>query len=343
MFKITTLLSSKLGINTTSSTSTTSKTIRTFATTTASTTTSISHRPHPHLLFTRARPSPISTCSSHVRQLERISQYTTIMSTLPKAQLPESLSGLTSKPKLHLYTASTPNGYKASIALEELVRAYPDLAKDRLSYDFIPLSFAENDQKKPEFLKINPNGRIPALVDDNFGGHNVFETASILIWLVENYDPESKFWFTDPLLRSKALSWIFFAHGGVGPMQGQANHFYRYAPEKIPYGIKRYQDETARLYSVLEDGLNSGAGEWLVGDKYSIADINVFAWVRSAAWAGVDITQFPKLEAWVNRIEARPGAYAGLGIPTRGKKLTKEEEEAHAKQNSAWILAGQKK
>ena len=134
----------------------------------------------------------------------------------------------------------------------------------------------------------------------------------------------------------------------------------RYAPEKIPYGIKRYSDETSRLYSVLEDGLNAGAGEWLVGDKYSIVDINgesngsewkakergltpVFGWVNAHSWAGIDIEPFPKLKAWLERIRARPGAYAGLGVPTRTKPLTKEEEEKVAKEASEWILSGNKK
>jgi glutathione S-transferase len=145
-------------------------------------------------------------------------------STLPPFKLPPSVSESAS-PKLHLYTQATPNGYKASIYLEELIAAY---GPSKVAYDYSTLSFQESDQKKPEFLKINPNGRIPALVDENFkdpitgGGFAVFETASILLWLTEKYDTESKFWFAgDDLLRSKALSWIFFAHGGVGPMQGE--------------------------------------------------------------------------------------------------------------------------
>lgn len=107
---------------------------------------------------------------------------------LPAAQLPESAAGSTAPAKLHLYTAGTPNGYKPSILLEELRLAYPDLKDGALSYDFTTLSFANKEQKDPEYLKINPNGRIPALVDDNAGGHNVFESASILIWLVEVSD-----------------------------------------------------------------------------------------------------------------------------------------------------------
>lgn len=140
-------------------------------------------------------------------------------STLPALQRPESLKDSQSTPKIHLYTVGTPNGVKVSITLEELLLAYPDDKEGRLNYDFSALRFSESDQKKPEFLKINPNGRIPAIVDDNVvdpatgKGIAVFESASILLWLVENYDKEFKLSFEDPILRSKALSWIFFAHG----------------------------------------------------------------------------------------------------------------------------------
>ncbi|WVR07835.1 hypothetical protein IAU60_004878 [Kwoniella sp. DSM 27419] len=258
-------------------------------------------------------------------------------SSLPGFEKPETFAQSNDTPKIHLYTVGTPNGYKPSILLEELVAAYPD-NKD-LVYDFVPIRFSETDQKKPEFLKLNPNGRIPALVDDNAGGHNVWESASILLWLIERYDKDHKFSFADPNERSDALSWIFFAHGGVGPMQGQANHFFRYAPEKIPYGIKRYQDETARLYSVLEDRLkNPESKGWLVGGKYSVADINVFPWVKAYSWAGIDITPFPSVAKWLEAIEARPAVYQGLGVPTRAKKLTKEEEEEKAKEASKWIM-----
>ncbi|WRT70402.1 uncharacterized protein IL334_007400 [Kwoniella shivajii] len=268
-------------------------------------------------------------------------------SSLQPAERPESFSSSDLKPKLHLYTAGTPNGYKPSILLEELHAAYPD--SKELVYDFIPIRFSETDQKKPEFLSINPNGRIPALVDDNVQNpingqsHNVWESASILLWLTERYDEENKFTFDDPILRSDILSWIFFAHGGVGPMQGQANHFFRYAPEKIPYGIKRYQEETARLYSVLEDRLKDPESKgYLVGGKFTIADINVFPWVRSYAWAGVDITPFPNVKKWIDTIEARPAVYKGLGVPARGKKLTKEEEEEKARESAKAFNFGSK-
>jgi len=272
------------------------------------------------------------------------------MSSTPfaEAQLSESVSKLasTGEPKIHLYTVGTPNGHKASILLEELIAAYPN-DKNAPLYDFIPISFAENTQKTPEFLKINPNGRIPALIDDNVQveggkGHNVFESVSIMLWLVEKYDKENKFWFgqEESVLRSKGFSWMFFGHGGIGPMQGQANHFFRYAPEKIPYGIKRYQEETKRLYSVLEDGLKEGKGEYLVGDKFTIVDMSIFPWVRGHNWCGVeDMSAYPLVNKWLERIEARPGTYAGLGIPSRAptKKLSKEEEEAKAEEAKKWI------
>ncbi|KAL7418270.1 Glutathione S-transferase 2 [Cryptotrichosporon argae] len=234
--------------------------------------------------------------------------------SLPAFQLPPSHDAALA-PKLHLYTAATPNGHKVSLLLEELRAAYSDAPE--LAYDYSVLDISTNIQKSAAFLAINPNGRIPALVDDNHAGHNVFESASILLWLTEQYDKENKFWFSDPLLKSKALSWIFFAHGGVGPMQGQANHFFRFAPEKIPYGIKRYQDETARLYSVLEDGLKAGKGEYLVGDKYSVVDMNVWPWVRVHEFAGVDVSPFPLVAAWLQRIDGRPGTANALQVPLR--------------------------
>lgn len=181
------------------------------------------------------------------------------------------------------------------------------------------------DQQTPEFLKINPNGRIPALIDDSQNKLNVWESASIELYLQQLYDPDNKFWFTDVKGRADALSWIFFAHGGVGPMQGQAHHFFRYAPLKIPYGIKRYIEETERLYSVLEDGLEKGNG-WLAGGKYSIADINVYPWVRSYAWAGIDISKYPRIGKWIKAIEERPAVQKGLTVPKPPRPSPTQEE-----------------
>jgi glutathione S-transferase len=239
--------------------------------------------------------------------------------------------------KIHLWTAGTPNGYKASVTLEELRAAYPEEAKDKLSYDVSAISIWKNEQKHPDFLKINPNGRIPAIIDDNFNGHNVFESASIQLWLVENYDPENKLWFSDPIERSFAISWIFWAQGGLGPMQGQANHFFRYAPIKIPYGIKRYTEETARLYSVIEDGLKAGKNGWLVGGKFSIADINVYGWARAHGWAGVDTRPFPLTHKWLATIEARPAVQKGLQVPSAPRILTQQEEDEAYAEVKEWV------
>jgi len=293
-----------------------------------------------------------STLTSTLRSVQPARLFTnTAIPKMPytqSAKLPESHSKFANdgEPKLHLLTKGTPNGLKVHALLEELREAYPQNAK--LAYDFVDIQFDKKEQKSPEFLEVNPNGRIPALVDDNVKdpatgkGHNVFESASILIWLVENYDTENKFWFKDPILRSKAISWIFFGHGGVGPMQGQANHFFRYAPEKIPYGIKRYQEETRRLFDVVEDGLKAGKGEYLVGDKYSIVDISIFSWIRSHSWAGIpDVNEksLPLLTAWLDRIEKRPGTDRALGVPERMKKnLTPEEQEEKAKEAAKWIM-----
>ncbi|KAG7553578.1 hypothetical protein FFLO_03010 [Filobasidium floriforme] len=250
--------------------------------------------------------------------------------------------------KIKLWTAATTTSSQCSILLEELKRAYV------IEYEFASLSFSKNEQKEESFLKVNPNGRIPALTD---GDHNVFESGAINQWLVEKYDKENKFWFEDPKERSDAFSWIMFFQSGLAPMQGQANHFFRYAPEKIPYGIKRYQDETARLYSVLEDRLagkresNGSSGEprdFVVGagkGKYSIVDMNAFPWVRLASWAGVPgLERFTHIKAWLERIEAREAVKAGLDIPVKNSfnpNATQEELDAKAKEASKWIMQGQ--
>jgi len=245
---------------------------------------------------------------------------------------------------LLLYTATTPNGFKPSILLEELKAAYPGF-----TYDFQKIAFSTNEQKSDWFLKINPNGRIPALIDRSRNNFNVFESAAILLYLEQHYDKEFKFSFdpsTHPDEVSEVFQWIFFAHGGVGPMQGQANHFFRYAPEKIPYAIKRYIDETKRLYSVLNTRLEGR--DYLVGSgkgKYSIADINVFPWVKGWKWSGVEsIDEFPNVAAWIERISARPQVVAGLRVPEPVKPpASKEEEEARAAEARKWILSANAK
>ncbi|KAB5591903.1 Glutathione S-transferase, carboxy-terminal domain containing protein [Ceratobasidium theobromae] len=242
---------------------------------------------------------------------------------------------------LLLYTAGTPNG-KSSEHDKRLKDAYG------LNYDFQAISFKKNEQKEPWFLKINPNGRIPALVDRSRDSFAVFESAAILLYLAQHYDKEHKFSYDpaqDPDLYSEQLQWIFFTHGGIGPMQGQANHFFRYAPEKIPYGINRYINETKRLYSVLNDRL--AGREYLVGPgkgQYGLADINTFPWVRGWRWSGVDsLEAFPNVEAWLKRIAERPQVKKGLDVPDpQGPPLTKEEEEKKAQEARQWIMSGQK-
>jgi len=199
------------------------------------------------------------------------------------------------------------------------------------------------------FLKINPNGRIPAIVDHTRHDFAVFETAAITLYLAQHFDKEFKFWFdpqSDPENYSEMLQWIFFTHGGIGPMQGQANHFFRYAPERIPYGITRYINETKRLYGVLEIRLKDR--EFLAGPgkgKFSIADMNAFPWVQMWQWSGVDsLEPFPNVAAWLERIEARPGVKAGYQAPPspHNKKLTKEEEEQMTLEARKWIMGGNK-
>ncbi|KIJ53474.1 hypothetical protein M422DRAFT_25348 [Sphaerobolus stellatus SS14] len=197
-----------------------------------------------------------------------------------------------------LYTWSTPNGYAASIALEEL----------GVPYHVKAISFKENEQKSEWYLKINPNGRIPAIVDHKNNDFVVFETSAILLYLAQHYDPEHKLSydpFNEANLFSETLQWLCFAHGGIGPIA----HFTRLAPEKIPYAVKRYQEETKRLYSVLDKRLEGR--EWLVGPHYSIADVKAYA------WAGVDRTEFPNIVAWVDRIKERPLTVKGLSVPAR--------------------------
>jgi glutathione S-transferase len=200
---------------------------------------------------------------------------------------------------IDLYTAQTPNGWKASIMLEEL----------GLPYNVCALKLQENEQKEPWYLKLNPNGRIPTIVDRDNGDFTVFESGAILIYLAEK---AGQLLPGDPKKRSQVLQWLMFQMAGVGPMQGQAHVFFRYAPEQIPYAIQRYQDETTRLYRVLDTQLRDH--EYLAGD-YSIADIATFPWVRIYFWAGVEIDDMPHLKRWMEAVRARPAVDRGLHVP----------------------------
>ncbi|KAF4554205.1 Glutathione S-transferase-like protein 19 [Elsinoe fawcettii] len=237
---------------------------------------------------------------------------------------------------IKVYTAGTPNGHKIHFALEEL----------GLNYEVHKIDISKNTQKEPWFLEINPNGRIPAIVDHTVSPPlRVFEGGAILQYLTTRYDKDHKISFPfDSAEYWETLSWLTWMQSGIGPMQGQANHFHRYAPEKIPYAINRYQTETKRLYSVLEDRLQK-EGQWIVGGKYSIADIACFSWVEWHRWAGVEIDNFPKIQEWKERIEQRDATEKGLNVPDkfelREAMRSKEGEEAYAKHHSGWVMKGQ--
>ncbi len=204
---------------------------------------------------------------------------------------------------IDLYTAATPNGHKASIALEEL----------GLPYTVHALSFDRQEQKSPEFLQIKPNGRIPAIVDRSNDDFAVFESGAILLYLAEK---TGQLLPSDSKGRSRVIQWLMFQMGGVGPMQGQANVFFRYFPEKLQGPIDRYQHETRRLYEVLDRRL--GEAEYLAGD-YSIADIATFPWVRIHDWAGVSVEGLDNLLRWMDQLAARPAVQRGLQVPGRSK------------------------
>ncbi|WP_224244406.1 glutathione S-transferase family protein [Hyalangium gracile] len=200
---------------------------------------------------------------------------------------------------IDLYTWATPNGWKISVTLEEL----------GLPYTVHPIDISKGVQKQPDFLKINPNGRIPAIIDREEQDFAIFESGAIMIYLAEK---TGRLMPTDRKGRSRVIQWLMFQMSGVGPMQGQANVFYRYFPEKIPAAIQRYQNETRRLYTVLDTRLQQS--EYLAGD-FSIADIATWAWVRGYSWAGVSVEGLPQLQRWLAAIEQRPASQRGLKVP----------------------------
>ena len=219
---------------------------------------------------------------------------------------------------IDLYTAPTPNGWKASIMLEEL----------GLPYEVHAVRLDQLEQKSEKFLRINPNGRIPAIVDRDAGDFPVFESGAILLYLAEK---TGKLLPSDVKGRSLAIQWLMFQMGGLGPMQGQANVFFRYAPEKIPFAIERYQKETRRLYQVLDRRL--GEARFLAGD-YSVADVASWPWVTLHGWAGVELDGLDHLQRWVKEVGERPAVQRGRGIPTM-PGTGKLEERADAVTESA--------
>lgn len=242
-----------------------------------------------------------------------------------------------SRPDITLYTDSTPNGIKISIALEEL----------GIPYKTEHINISTNRQKEPWFLEINPNGRITALTDTFTDGQKIrlFEGGSILTYLAEQYDTEHKISFPKGSREQYEMNnWLFWQNAGLGPMQGQANHFVRYAPQKIEYGMTRYVNETRRLYGVLDKHLQSSKSGFIVGDHISIADITTIGWVIWAAWAGVDIDEFPTLKKWEEMMSQRPGVKKGCDVPKplniKERMKDKKALEEYAQMASKWIVQG---
>jgi GST-like protein len=203
---------------------------------------------------------------------------------------------------IELHTWSTPNGRKVSIMLEEV----------GLAYSTHPVNIGKDEQFRPAFLAISPNNKIPAIVDpDGPGGKRfaLFESGAILIYLGEK---TGKLIPKDPATRYTALQWLMFQMGGLGPMLGQTHHFLRAAPERVPYAIKRYKDETRRLYGVLDKRL--GEAEYLAGE-YSIADIASYPWVARHEWHQIELAEFPNVKRWYDTIGARPAVERGMKVP----------------------------
>jgi len=206
---------------------------------------------------------------------------------------------------LYTNTSPSPNGLPMAILMEELKVLYPGI-----DYDVELIKLSETKHKEPWFLKLNPNGRIPVLIDRSRNSFTIFETSAILLYLVQHYDKEFKFGF-DPAKDADEynvlLQWLFFAHGGIGPMQGQAGHFKYYAPEDIPYAKKRYEDETRRLYGVLELRLKDR--EYLAGPgkgHYTIADLKAWPWVSLHTVIDIPtLEEWPNVKAWVQRCAKR--------------------------------------
>ena len=213
---------------------------------------------------------------------------------------------------IDFYTAPTPNGHKVSCTLEAM----------ELEYETHVINLMENEQKKSEFLAISPNGRIPAIVDRDADNLSIFESGAIMIYLAEK---TGKLMPKNPNEKAKVLEWVMFQMGGVGPMMGQANVFFRYFPEKIQPAIDRYQNEGRRLFEVLDTHL--AKQDWLAKD-YSIADIANWCWVRTYKWSGISIEGLNNLERWMKAMYDQPGMSKGLEVPIKMERLLDDDKKA---------------
>lgn len=210
---------------------------------------------------------------------------------------------------IELYTSPTPNGYKISVALEELA----------IPYNVHVVNLQAGDQKKPEFLAMNPNGRIPVIVDKENNNLSIMESGAQLIYLAEK---AGKLLPAESVARSKVIQWLMFQMGGIGPMMGQANVFFRYFPEKLQPAIDRYHNECRRLFEVVNTQLSTH--EWIAGD-YSIADIANWCWIRTYKWSGVNIDGLEHLNKWMKKMYSQPGISKGLDVPFKVEKLLDDE------------------
>jgi len=211
---------------------------------------------------------------------------------------------------IELYTAATPNGWKVSIALEEL----------ELPYEVRFVDLTKGDQRRPEFLALSPNGRIPAIVDRDADDLTIFESGAILIYLAEK---TGKLMPADTKGKYDVIQWLMFQMANIGPIQGQAVVFERYFPEDVPAARKRYHNEGRRLYEVLDRALEDN--EYLCGD-YSIADIANWAWVKAHRWARLSVDGLDNLQGWIDRIAERPAAQRGIEVPPPAGEKEKQLE-----------------
>jgi GST-like protein len=202
---------------------------------------------------------------------------------------------------IDLYTWTTPNGRKASIALEELGLPYTAHAVD----------ISKDEQFKPDFLKISPNNRIPAIVDRDANDFSLMESGAILIYLAEK---AGKLLPSDKFKRARVIEWLMWQMGGVGPMLGQIHHFLRGAKDKAPYAEERYVKEGKRLYGVLDKRL---ADREFVADDYSIADIAIWPWISRYEWQTIDMNEFANVRRWYTAIAKRPAVVKGYDVPKK--------------------------
>ncbi|MBO9410908.1 MULTISPECIES: glutathione binding-like protein [unclassified Ruegeria] len=237
-----------------------------------------------------------------------------------------------SQPDIHLYTAGTMNGYKPVIFLEEA----------GIPYDLTHIDFSKQEQKAPDYLALNPNGKIPTIYDRS-EGRAIFESGAILWYLAEKY---GKFLPEDPIKRSEVMQWVFFQVGHIGPMMGQAMYFQHIAAPNghdEPFSIRRYVDESRRLLEVMNTRLEGR--DWIAADEYTIADMMLYPWARAYVWARVKVDDLPHLNAWFERIDARPAVQKALTIPKANPQFwdASADASAFAKENAARFAGDVKK